>query len=194
MTAFAVVLLVVLMLGAVTVWLSWTAGRHDRLHIRLATARASLHLHLSDRIATTMRVASSPALDPASALVLLAAAEEARSANGTAWHERAESSLSVALRAVLGEEEHVRALRAESVEPDLIALRDLAAACERVRFAAHFHDELRERTVAMRRRRLVARLHLAGRAAWPTRFAFDDEPPHGLLAATSRPRPGAPEP
>ncbi|MDQ3629571.1 MAG: hypothetical protein M3419_12325 [Actinomycetota bacterium] len=193
MTWLTAALLVVLLLGFVTVVLSWTAGRHDRLHIRLATARSSLHLQLSDRIATTMRVASSQALDPASALVLLAAAEEARAANGTAGHEQAESSLSQTLRAVLGDAEQVRLLRAEADEPDRSALLDLAGTCERVRFAAHFHDELCDRTVAMRRRRLVALLHLAGHAPWPTRFVFDDEPPQGLLTATSRPPSGVPE-
>lgn len=190
----AALLLVVLLLGLVTVVLSWTAGRLDRLHIRLATARASLHLQLSDRIATTMRVASSPALDPASALVLLAAAEEARSAHGRAGHEEAESALSQALRAVLGDADQVRLLRAEADDPDRSALVDLAATCERVRFAAHFHDELRDRTVAMRRRRLIAWLHLAGHAPWPSRFAFDDGPPQGLLTVTSGPPSRAPEP
>jgi len=194
MSWLAVVLLVVLLLGLVVVLLSWTAGRHDRLHIRLATARASLHLQLSDRIATTMRVAGSPAVDPASALLLLGAAEEARSANGTARHERSESTLSQALRAVLGDAEQVRVLRAESGGPDRGALVDLGGVCERVRFAARFHDELCERTVAMRRRRLVTLLHLAGHAPWPTRFVFDDEPPQGLLAVTSPPPPGAREP
>jgi hypothetical protein len=194
MNWLAVLLLVVLLLGLATVVLSWTAGRHDRLHIRLATARASLHLQLSDRIAATMRVASSPALDPASALVLLAAAEEARSGNGTARHEEAESALSQTLRAVFGDLEEVRLLCAESDEPDRSALRDLAGTCERVRFAAHFHDQLCTRTVAMRRRLLVARLHLAGHAPWPTRFVFDDEPPQGLLTVASRPPSGAPEP
>lgn len=194
MNWLAVVLLVVLLIGLVTVVLSWTAGRHERLHIRLATARASLHLQLSDRIATTMRVASSPALDPASALVLLGAAEEARFANGTAGHEEAESALSQALRAVLGDAEQVRMLHAESDEPDRSALVDLAGTCERVRFASHFHDELCDRTVAMRRRRMVAWLHLAGYAPWPTRFDVDDEPPQGLLTESSRPSTGAPEP
>ena len=193
MTSTSLVLLAVLVLGAMTVLLSWTAGRHDRLHIRLTTAATSLDLQLADRVTCTMRIATSPVLDPASALVLLAAAEEARGGHGREGHEAAESRLSQALRAVLGDEEVVADLWRLASPEDRQALADLASACERVRFAAAFRDELVTRTVQMRRRRLVAWLHLAGHAPWPTQFVFDDVPPGGLLTvvALARAAPGA---
>lgn len=185
MTTLTVVLATILALGAITVLLSWTAGRHDRLHIRLTTAATSLQLQLADRITGTMRIAGSPLLDPASAVVLLSAAEEARAGHGHDGHEEAESRLSQALRAVLGDAEVVAELWQQASTEDRLALTDLAASCERVQFAARFHDELVNRTVAMRRRRLVAWLHLAGHAPWPHRFVLDDEPPAALLAVVT---------
>jgi hypothetical protein len=185
MTTVTLVLATMLVLGALTVLLSWTAGRHDRLHIRLTTAETSLELQLADRVTCTMRIASSPLLDPASAVVLLAAAEDARAGHGRAGHEAAESRLSETLRAVLGDEEVVEELWQAASADDRLALADLASACERVRFAARFHDELVTRTIAMRRRRLVAWLHLAGHAPWPQRFPLDDAPPGALLAVVT---------
>ena len=87
MTTVTLVLATMLVLGALTVLLSWTAGRHDRLHIRLTTAETSLELQLADRVTCTMRIASSPLLDPASAVVLLAAAEDARAGHAP-WPQR----------------------------------------------------------------------------------------------------------
>jgi hypothetical protein len=185
MVTLTVVLAVALVLGAVTVLLSWTAGRHDRLHIRLTTAATSLQLQLADRITGTMRIAAGPLLDPASAVVLLAAAEDARASRGRDGHEQAESRLSQTLRAVLGDAEVVAEIWEQASTQDRLALSDLAASCERVQFAARFHDELVNRTVAMRRRRLVAWLHLAGHAPWPHRFALDDAPPAALLAVVT---------
>lgn len=181
MTALSLILLTVLVLGAGTVLLSWTAGRHERLHIRLTTAATSLDLQLADRVTCTMRIATSPVLDPASALVLLAAAEEARDGHGRDGHAAAESRLSQTLRAVLDDAEVVAELWQLASPEDRQALADLASACERVRFAARFRDELVARTLQMRRRRMVAWLHLAGHAPWPTRFVLDDEPPSALL-------------
>jgi hypothetical protein len=189
-TLVSTVLLVLLVLGAVTVLLSWTAGRHDRLHIRLTTAATSLQLQLADRVTCTMRVAASSTLDPASALVLIAAAEEARAGHGRDGHETTESGLSETLRVVLGDPEGVAELWRLASAEDRQALADLASACERVRFAARFHDELVARTEQMRRRRLVAWLHLAGHAPWPTRFVLDDAPPQALLDAVAMARGG----
>ena len=174
----AVVLAVVLVLGLVTVWLSSTAGRLDRLHIRLATAQASLDRQLVDRSAAAAEVAHSGALDPAGSVLLLGAAESARQAGPD--REVAESALSADLRAVLGAEDAVDAAwRHESVRPLLI---ELAACCDRVRLARRFHDDLVTRTQAVRHRRVVRLVRLAGHAAWPVVVDFDDEPPQALLA------------
>ncbi len=184
----AVTFACLLVLGATAVWLSTTAGRLDRLHIRLATAQASLDRQLVDRAAATADVAHSGALDPAGSVLLLTVADVARQATGRAArvgdpHSRdaAESALSVDLRAVLGDPAAVAAAwRAEAARPLLI---ELAEACDRVRLARRFHDDLGARTAAVRQRRLVRWLHLAGYATWPVVAALDDEPPAALLAA-----------
>ncbi len=168
-----------LVLGAVTVWLSSTAGRLDRMHIRLATAQASLDRQLVDRAAAAAAVAHSGVLDPAASVLLLAAAESARQA-APAERETAESALSADLRAVLGDAEAVQHVwRSASHRPLLV---ELAAACDRVRLARRFHDDLVARTQAMRRRRVVRLARLAGRAVWPVLVGLDDEPPQALLS------------
>lgn len=186
--SLAVALAVALVLGAVAVWLSATAGRLDRLHIRLATAQASLERQLVERAAAAADVAHCGALDPAAAVLLLTAADAARdaararrgSAAGPAGRNAAESALSVDLRAVLGVPEAVdQAWRHHGAPPLLV---DLAAACDRVRLARRFHDDLAARARAVRRRRIVRWAHLAGHAVWPVVLDLDDEPPGALLA------------
>ncbi len=181
------VLAVVLVLGLVTVWLSSTAGRLDRLHIRLATAQASLDRQLVDRAAATADVAHSGVLDPAGAVLLLGAADAARQAagdlarpDGQRRREAAESVLSVDLRAVLGSHDAVAAAWAVSAGRPL--LLELAAACDRVRLARRFHDDLVTRTQAVRRRPVVRWVRLAGHAAWPAEADLDDAAPEALLA------------
>jgi hypothetical protein len=179
-SALTWVLLIGLVLGAVTVTLSWLAGRLDRLHIRLTTAHASLERQLGDRVGATVRVASSGLLDPASAVVLMSAAEMARTSAGTADHERLQSALSETLRAVFADEPVVADLWRTADDADRSALADLAAACERVRLAHGFHDDLVRRTQSMRRRWMVRWFRLAGHAPWPVAYPIDDEPPTTL--------------
>jgi len=181
MPALTWVLLAALVIGTTIVVLSWTAGRLDRLHIRLATAHASLDRQLVDRAASTVRVATSGLTDPASAVVLVSAAEEARTAAGTVEQERQQSALSEALRVVLDDEAVVTELWDTADEVDRASLSDLAAACERVRLAHRFHDDLVSRTQVMRRRRLVRWFRLAGHAPWPVAYPIDDDPPAALV-------------
>lgn len=189
-TTWAEVLVVVLALGALTVSLSWTAGRLDRLHIRLATAHASLDRHLVDRAACTTALAVSGILDPAASLLLLDASQQVRSGYGD--RTAGESALSQTLRTVLGEEEMTELWQAtdggtdgdtdgDTDEGGRALLCDLAAACDRVRLASAFHSDLVARTSRQRRRRLVRWLRLAGHAPWPRVERLDVAPPDALL-------------
>lgn len=182
---WAEVLVAVLALGALTVSLSWTAGRLDRMHIRLATAHASLDRHLVDRAACTTALAVSGVLDPAASLLLLDAAQQVRS--GHRDRAAGESALSQTLRTVLGEEE-VAALWKEADEGGRALLADLAAACDRVRLASAFHTDLVVRTSRRRRRPLVRWLRLAGHAPWPRVEPLDVAPPDALLDRVARQR------
>ncbi len=179
---WAVVLVVLLAIGAVTVLLSTTAGRLDRLHIRLATAHASLDRHLVDRAACTTQLAVSGVLDPAASLLLLDAAQQVRSRPD---RPAGESALSQTLRTVLGHDE-VDELWRQSDEGGRALLADLAAACDRVRLATAFHTDLVARTSRGRQRRLVRWLHLAGHAPWPRVEQLDVEPPQALLDVVAR--------
>lgn len=65
----------VLFLG---VYVSWRAGRLDRMHTRLEAARAALDVTLVRRSSVALELASSGLLDPATSLLLAGAAHDAR--------------------------------------------------------------------------------------------------------------------
>ena len=97
-------------LVAIGLYLSWTAGRLDRLHARIDAARAALDAQLLRRASVTQELATSGVLDPAASIVLYEAAHAARQAEEE-HREVAESELSQALRAVFGEPAQVDAVR-----------------------------------------------------------------------------------
>jgi hypothetical protein len=174
---WAVALLVVL--GVLGLWLSWTANRLDRMHHRLEVARASLGTQLARRSGAALELATSGALDPARSLVLVDAAHQARAVDPEEM-EPAESDLSAALRAVLADADEVRALReAPDIGP---LLAELAGDCRKVELARRFHNDVVGSARTLRSRRRVRWLRLAGRAPEPVTVDLDDAPPPALLA------------
>ena len=155
-------------------YLSWTAGRLDRLHSRIDAARAALDAQLLRRASVSQELATSALLDPAASIVLYQASRAARQADEE-HREMAESELSQALRAVFAEPEQAVALRQAPGGQD--ALRDLSAALRRVPMARRFHNDAVRAARAVRRHRVVRYLRLAGRAPFPMAFEMDDEPP-----------------
>ena len=172
-------LVAVLVLVAVGLWLTWTANRLDRMHHRIDVARATLDAQLLRRSGVTLELAGSEVLDPASRLVLLDAAHEARNA-GPETFESAESVLSQALRAVFADPAHVTALQADEGVAPLVD--ELARDCARVELARRFHNDVVVSARALRSRRRVRWLRLAGRAAELRAVDLDDVPPAGLVA------------
>jgi hypothetical protein len=172
--AIAVVALL-LVLGA---WLSWTAQRLDRMHHRLDVARASLDTQLLRRSGAALELATAGALDPARSLVLLDTAHHARAVHELDM-EAAESDLSAALRAVFSDAAEIRSLRADPYVAPLLA--ELTGACGKVELARRFHNDVVTSARALRSRRRVRWLGLAGRAAVPTTVDLDDAPPPALL-------------
>jgi hypothetical protein len=152
-----VLLLVLLTVVLVTaVWLSWTAGRLDRMHVRCEGAAAALDAALAERRALAVEVAAHPSTDAASAVLLLDAATAGRSFQ----HE---SDLSAVLRAV---------------RPDAPAdalWEAIAEAGQRVRLARRIHNDLVATTLALRSRHRVRWFRLAGHAPPPPMIAFDDQ-------------------
>lgn len=152
-------LAVTVAIAVLAAYASWTAGRIDRLHHRVAAARAVLDAELAHRSALVAEVASSGLLDPASSLLLLDAAHRARTA-GEDDREQCESALT-------------RAIALVDAKPEPWAA-EFASTVRRVQMARRFHNDLVATTRNLRRRRLVSWLRLAGHAAMPATIELDD--------------------
>lgn len=163
---------------AIGLYLSWTAGRLDRLHARIDAARASLDAQLLRRASVAQELATAGLLDPAASIVLYQGAHAARQADEEELREVAESELSEALRAVFGEAAQVEAVRAAPGGEE--AATELAAAVRRVPMARRFHNDSVRAARALRRHRTVRWFRLAGHAPFPLAFEMDDEPPVAL--------------
>jgi hypothetical protein len=167
-----VILAVVAMTG---VYVSWRAGRLDRLHTRLETARASLDAALVRRSSVALELASSGLLDPATTLLLADHAHTARSAQ--AGRELAESELTRTLRTVLSQTDFRAVPDGEDTVADDGAeelLDEIESTSHQVFLARKFYNDAVAATVAARRRWLVRVLRLAGSAPMPEFFEIDD--------------------
>ncbi|MQA93290.1 MAG: hypothetical protein GEV11_01150 [Streptosporangiales bacterium] len=177
----AEVALLVAVLVLLGFYVSWRAGRLDRLHTRVEAAQAALDAALIRRSAVTMELAASGALDPAASLLLAEAAQAARRAGDADHRELAESDLSRALRAVIGRPERGAAVAGADGGAELLA--ELDAACNQVYLARRFYNDAVAVTRVARSRRVVRALRLAGSAQLPGFFEIDDDPPERVPAA-----------
>lgn len=164
---------------AIALYLSWTAGRLDRLHARIDAARASLDAQLVRRASVAQELATSGLLDPAASIVLYEAAHAALQAKDE-QREVAESELSQALRAVFAEPDQLTGVRQAPGGAE--AVTELTAGVRRVPMARRFHNEAVRAALAVRRHRVVRYFRLAGHAPLPVMFEMDDEPPPPLSA------------
>jgi hypothetical protein len=172
-------------------YLSFSASRLDRLHHRVEGARAMLDAQLVRRAEAAIELATSGLLDPASGLLVAGAASDALQAgeheppdggpsgdgDAEADRESAESDLSRALDAALGEDSVAHARRTGL---GLQLLERLQSVCHRVQLARRFHNQAVSDAQRVRRKRIVRWAHLAGRAALPETFEMDDDPPAAL--------------
>jgi hypothetical protein len=190
----------VLFLG---VYVSWRAGRLDRMHTRLEAARAALDVTLVRRSSVAMELASSGFLDPATSLLLAGAAHDARggdagpdalpgdpAANGAApgggaARRSAPASGDELTRSELAQSDLSRALRAAFAQPGFRAsltgkegadelLAEVEAAAHQVFVARKFYNNAVAVTREARRKPLVRLLRLAGNAGLPEFFEMDD--------------------
>ncbi len=163
-------ILIIVLAVLVGVYVSWRAGRLDRLHARVDTARAALDAALLRRSSVALELAACGVLDPATSLLLAGAAHDARAAGEP--NELAESDLTRALRAVVGQPDFRKTLSGQDSADDLLA--ELEAAAHQVFLARRFFNDAVAATRAARRRWLVRVLGLAGGAALPEFFEIDD--------------------
>jgi hypothetical protein len=185
LTTLTDILIVVLVLGAVTVYLSSLAGRLDRLHRKIETAHAALDAQLLRRVAATQDLASSGLMDPASALVLSSAAQSAFVVDpeDDARRSLVESELTRTLGTVFESREDADEI-VEAAWPDADVadqlVEELAVACRRVELARRFHNDVVRSCLDLRRRRISRWFRLAGHTPLPAPIDFDDTPPAGL--------------
>ena len=179
-TATLIWILVVLV--AIGLYLSWTAGRLDRLHARIDAARAALDAQLLRRASVAQELATSGVLDPAASIVLYEAAHAARQAEEE-QREVAESDLSQALRAVFADVQQLEAVR--EAPGGEAAAHELTETVLRVPMARRFHNDAVGGARRLREHRKVRWFRLAGHAPFPMAFEMDDEPP-AVLTDRSR--------
>ena len=163
-------IIIIALLAMAGVYISWRAGRLDRLHARLEAARFALDAALVRRSAVALELASSGLLDPATSLLLAGAAHDARAAR--TGREQPESDLTRALRAVFSQPEFRASLAGSAGAQEL--LTELEGSAHQVFLARKFYNDAVAATQAARRRWLARVLRLAGSAPSPEFFEIDD--------------------
>ena len=147
-------------------YLSYSATRLDRLHHRVETSWANLDGLLQRRAAVALEIAKSEIADPASSLLLTAAAHQARDAQMSA-RSQAESGLSGALGLLLSDGHLVNG----SIEREL--LRELSELTDKIRIAIALHVDAVNRTQMVRAKVVFRIFRLAGRAPLPVTYEFE---------------------
>lgn len=171
----------VLTLLVVIAWyLSYSAARLDRLHVRLSGTLAALDAQLVRRAEAAVELANSGVLDGATALILADAAADSLEIpdENDEVREVVESDLTEALDVALTAEV-VEALRAGgSIGEEY--LNRLSSACTRVQLARRFHNDAVTDVRSVRRKWVVRMFHLAGYTPLPHTVEFNDECPEHL--------------
>ncbi|MFM6849239.1 MAG: hypothetical protein ACKOVB_09070 [Terrabacter sp.] len=163
-------------------YLSYTAARLDRLHVRLSGTLAALDARLVRRAEAAVELANSGLLDGATSLILANAAAgslEAPAEHGGA-RELAENDLTEALDIALTAET-VADLRSTALGTDVLAR--LSSACTRVQLARRFHNDAVTDVRRVRRKWTIRVFHLAGHTPLPRTVEFNDEAPEHLAIA-----------
>jgi hypothetical protein len=169
MLTLIVLIVLVVLLGAV--YVSWRAGRLDRLHNRVEAARTALDLALVRRSSVAYELASAGLLDPATSLLLADAVRRAKEA-GLAERDLAESDLTRSLRAAFGQPGFRSSLVGMDGAAEMVA--EVEAAAGQVFIARKFYNDVAARTLDARRRPLARVFRLAGNAPRPEFFEMDD--------------------
>jgi hypothetical protein len=152
----SLVVAVVAVIVALASYLTWMAGRLDRLAVRVEAAASALDAQLVRRAVVAYELSADPELGPLRAAARLAL-------DGGTDRSAVESSLSRELRAT----------------PRLATEQELAIAARKVMLARQFHNDAVRDLLALRRRRLVRLLRLYGRAQPPVYVEFDADEPTG---------------
>ncbi|MBE7190075.1 NUDIX hydrolase [Jatrophihabitans endophyticus] len=161
-----------------TVWVTFTLTRLDRLHARVDAAQAALDAQLVRRAAALshVAVAAPPDLAPAERTRVEAVAQLALD-RGVADQagERGPGGEREAAENAVGREVAQLAVDEHALGPAVAA--ELREAATRVLIARRFYNDAVRDTRALRARRMPRLLHLAGHRALPDFFDIDDTIP-----------------
>jgi hypothetical protein len=146
-------------------YLSFLAGRLDKLHHRVETSWEHLDALLQRRAAIALEISHSEVIDPATGMLLTAAAYQAREANIIERSE-AESSLSETLKLLRNES-------GSEITPSL--LDELKRVTEKISHAVTIHLEAVNSARALRSKFIFRIFRLAGHAPLPVRYSFEDD-------------------
>ena len=155
------------------VYVSWRAGRIDRLHARVEMARTALDVTLLRRSSVALELATSGLLDPATSLLLAAAVHGTHPGqDNDRPRDLAESDLTRALRAAFSQPGFRASLSSKEGADELLA--EVEAAAHQVFLARKFYNDMVAATREARRRPLARVLRLSGKARAPEFFEMDD--------------------
>jgi hypothetical protein len=161
---FAVLLAIV-----VSMWVTFTLTRLDRLHARVDAARAALDAQLVRRAAALLHVAEAAdsGVDPTQRQHLETVARAALSLDQPDRRQAVENAVGRAAAEL-----------AEAPEPiAAVPLAELSEAAARVLVSRRFYNDAVRDTRALRARRMPRLLRLAGRVELPQFFDIDDTVP-----------------
>jgi hypothetical protein len=152
-----------------SMWVTFTATRLDRLHARVDAARAALDAQLVRRAAAVLKLAETAAQLPAASRAAYEdIASVALSAEDEAERQAAENRIGRAVADLLA---------APGAVPAATELYEVAV---RVRLARRFYNDAVRDTRTLRARRMPRLLRLAGHAELPSYFDIDDTVPEPL--------------
>jgi hypothetical protein len=179
-------ILAVVVAVVVSMWVTFTLTRLDRLHARVDATWASLDAQLVRRSAALQHVAEAPdtGVDPALRAHFEAVAKAALNSGEPHRRQTVENAVG---RAVADLAEAPQPI---AVEP-LAELREAAA---RVMVARRFYNDAVRDTRALRARRMPRLLRLAGHVELPQFFDIDDTVPIDTVPINVAPPPVARRP
>lgn len=182
--------LLLLLMVTIGWYLTYTAARLDRLHVRLTGTRASLEVQRIRRADAAIELAHSGVLDGATALILANAAAESidagtdldpDDASRNEHVEQVENDLTEALNVAVTPELVEDLVDRGELATEYIAR--LTSACTRVQLARRFHNDAVTDVRRVRRQRAVRWFRLAGHTPMPVTIEFNDELPDALITA-----------
>jgi hypothetical protein len=168
-----------------TLWVTFTLTRLDRLHARVDAAQAAMDAQLVRRAAALLHAAESVGSgvpDARRAGYDRIARNALAAADADARRQEAENAVGRAVAELAAEPASLRADVAE----------ELQEAAARVLIARRFYNDAVRDTRALRVRRLPRLLRMAGHRAMPEFFDIDDTVPGGAAPAARRPPPTPP--